>query len=142
MMLIPKYQAGAQHSLSPLDACGWAMMERFSSTKFHLRVFKIAHLETITTSCLTELGENPSNVTKLNDAAGRLHFFAFSPPHLDFGGRVAPAQFCRTARNAFAAAIQSSWAGIWSCAMIVGLTILAVLTFIANQRSSQDARRW
>jgi hypothetical protein len=24
---------------------------------------------------------------------------AFSPPHLDFGGRVAPAQFSRTARN-------------------------------------------
>jgi hypothetical protein len=25
--------------------------------------------------------------------------FAFSLPHLDFGGKVAPAQFCRNARN-------------------------------------------
>jgi hypothetical protein len=25
--------------------------------------------------------------------------FAFRPPHLDFGGTIAPAQFCRTARN-------------------------------------------
>ena len=38
-----------------------------------------------------------------NDAGelhGFSHFpFAFSLPHLDFGGKVAPAQFCRNARN-------------------------------------------